>query len=93
MPFMDNITVKGTKTTYRGKETLPGVCYYMLKYIQWLDTVLADLERVGCTISSAKSQFCMPKIVIVGYLCNGNRQLLEALKVAKIILWKECKDI
>ena len=44
----------------------------MLKYIQWLNTVLADLKKVDCIIFNAKLQFYMLKIVIVGYLCNSN---------------------
>ena len=92
-PFLNNITIKGAKTTYRGKEALLGVRCYILKYIQQLNAILIDLERVGCIISGAKSYFYKSEIVIIGYLCNGNGRLLKALKVAKIILQEKCKDV
>jgi len=64
--------VKGAKTIYRGKEALLGIHHYILKHIQWLDTILADLERAGYIISSAKSHFCKSEIVIIGYLYNSD---------------------
>jgi len=55
--------------------------------------VLADLERARCIILGVKSYFCKDKIIVVSYRCNGKRRYLEELKVAKIIYWKDCKDI
>lgn len=43
----------------------------MIKHIQNLDKVLADLERVDIIITRAKSQFCYSNIKIVGYICNS----------------------
>ena len=47
--------VKEVKITYRSEETLLKVHCYILKHIQWLDTVLTNLEKVGCIIFSTKS--------------------------------------
>ena len=58
---------------------------YILEHIMWLDGVLADLERAGCTILGAKSYFCKDKITVVGYRYNGKGRYPEELKVAKII--------
>jgi hypothetical protein len=58
---------------------------YILEYIIWLDGVLADLERAGCTILGVKSHFCKDEIIVVGYCCNGKGRYPEELKVAKII--------
>ena len=93
LPFLDDITVKGPQTVYDGEESLPGVRRYILEHIVWLDGVLADLERAGCTISGAKSHFCKDEIIVVGYRCNGKGRYPEELKVAKIIYWKDCEDV
>jgi hypothetical protein len=53
--FINNINVKRPRTIYNNKETLPGIKRFILKYIQKLDKVLANLERAGCTISGPKS--------------------------------------
>jgi len=93
LPFLDDITVKGPQTMYNGEESLPGVRRYILEHIVWLDGVLADLERAGCTISGAKSHFCKDEIVVVGYRCNGKGRYPEESKVAKIIYWRDCEDV
>lgn len=71
LPFIDDIGVKGPKTDYGGEEILPDIRRFVLEHIQWLDRVLADLEHAGCTISGAKSQFCMAGLKIVGYICDN----------------------
>ena len=49
------------------------MCKYILKYIIWLDGVLADLERAKYIILGAKSQFYKNKIIVVSYYYNGER--------------------
>jgi hypothetical protein len=85
LPFMDDIGVKGPRTIYNNEEAAPGIRRYMLEYIIWLDGVLADLERAGCTISGLKSQFCMPGIRIVGFICNYLRKHSDSAKIIKIV--------
>ena len=58
-----------------------------------MDTVLADLERAGVTISGAKSQFCMSGLKIVGFICDSAGRQPYKGKVLKIIDWSECPDI
>jgi hypothetical protein len=70
---------------YNGEESLPGVCRYILEYIIWLDGVLIDLERAGCTILGVKSYFYKDEIIVVSYRYNRKGQYLEELKVVKII--------
>ena len=57
-PFLDDVGVKGPKTTYNNEELAPGIRRYIIKHIQNLDKVFANLERAGITIAEAKSQFC-----------------------------------
>jgi len=58
---------------------------YILEHIIWLDRVLIDLKRAGCTILGVKSYFYKDKIIVVSYHCNGKGRYLEELKVVKII--------
>ena len=82
---MDDIGVKGPKTTYSNEELAPGIRRYMVEHIQNLDTVLAELERAGVTIARAKSQFCRVGIKIVGYICDANGRHPDTSKVLKIL--------
>ena len=42
--FLDNIRVKGLCTKYSGEEVAPGICHFILEYIQAINRILADLE-------------------------------------------------
>ena len=53
--FIDDVGVKGPKTTYNDVEVFPGVRRYVMEHIQNLNVVLADIERAGATISGEKS--------------------------------------
>lgn len=87
LPFMDDIGVKGPRTTYGNKEDSPGIRRFVRLHIQWLDAVLATLERAGCTLSGAKSQWCMNGIKVVGYICGADGRRPESSKVIKIVEW------
>jgi hypothetical protein len=93
LPFMDNIGVKGPRIIYNNEETAPGIRKYMLEHIMWLDSVLADLERAECTISGPKSQFCMPGIRIVSFICNYLEKYLNSAKMIKIVKWVKSLDV
>jgi hypothetical protein len=54
-PFINDINVKESRTTYNNKKTLSGIRRFILKYIQKLDKILANLKRADCTISDPKS--------------------------------------
>jgi hypothetical protein len=82
---MDDIGVKGPRIIYNNEEAAPGIRKYMLEHIMWLDGVLADLERAGCTISGFKSQFCMPGIRIVGFMYDYLGRYPDSAKVIKIV--------
>ena len=53
--FLDDVGIKGPKTTYNNEELAPGIWRYVVEHIENLDAVLADLERAGITIAGAKS--------------------------------------
>ena len=92
-PFLDDIGVKGPRTRYNEKEAVPGVRRFVLEHISWLDSVLVDLERAGCTISGEKSQFCMPGIKIVGFVCDSEGRRPDSSKVIKLLEWDPCMDV
>ena len=62
----------------------PNIRKYVLEHIQWLDGILADLERTGYTISDAKSQFYIVDIKIIRYLCDIEGRYPDTTKVIKI---------
>jgi hypothetical protein len=50
------------------------------------------LEQASCIIS-LKSQFCIDKISIVGFVCKAKGQSLDSAKVIKILEWKLCTNV
>ena len=70
---------------YNREESLPGVRRYILEYIIWLDGVLTNLERAGCTVLGVKSYFYKDEIIVISYRYNKKGQYLEELKVVKIV--------
>jgi hypothetical protein len=83
--FIDNINVKGPKTIYNNKKIISGIRKYILKYIIWINGILADLKRAKYTISGAKSQFCMPKLRIMRFICDTLKRHPNIFKVIKIM--------
>ena len=92
MPFLDDIRVKGPTTIYNNTKVLPGVWQFVIEYIQVLDRTLECIERAGCTIGP-KSQFCISRIVIVGFVCRAEGRSPEIAKVIKILEWRACRNV
>jgi hypothetical protein len=95
MPFLDNIGVKGPKSRYNDKKVpdLPKVRRFVIKHIQNLDTVLADLERAEATMSAKKSKFCMAGLKIVRYAYDADGRHPNSLKILKILNWRKCDNV
>ena len=90
--FLDDVSIKGLKTMYQNEEVKPGIQKYVLKHIQNINETLFYLELAGCVISGEKSQFCMPKIKIVGFMCDSEGCHPDTVKVIKILEWTHCKN-
>jgi hypothetical protein len=90
---MDDISVKGPKTIYNNEEVVFGIRRYILEYIIWIDGILADLERVRCTILEAKSQFCMSGFRVIGFIYDILERYSNIFKVIKIVKWPLPNDI
>ena len=86
-PFLDDIGVKGPRSEYNGEEVAPGVRRFVLEHLQWMDSMLADVERAGLTIHGEKSEFCVRGVKIVGFVCDPGGKRPSASKVIKIVEW------
>jgi hypothetical protein len=83
--FMNNINVKSPKTIYNNKEVIPKIRKYILKYIIWINEVLANLERAKYTILKIKSQFCMPGLRVIEFIYDTLKRHPNIFKVIKIV--------
>jgi hypothetical protein len=79
--------VKRPKNKYNDKKVsdLSKVRKFIIKYIQNLDTVLADLERAEVIISVKKLKFYIIKLKIVRYAYNTNNKYFNFFKILKIL--------
>jgi hypothetical protein len=59
----------------------------MMKYIQRLNAVLADLERAGVIISDEKFKFCVSGMKVIEYVYNLNGRHPQTIKIIKILNW------
>ena len=50
MPYLDDIRVKGLYITYNNKETLPGIRWYIYKYILNLNKIIDQIEYIEAYI-------------------------------------------
>jgi hypothetical protein len=85
--FMNDIGVKGPKTTYNNEKIIFKIRKYILEHIIWINGILADLKRTRYTISEIKSQFYMPKLRVIGFICDTLKRYPNIFKVIKIIKW------
>ena len=90
---MDDIGVKGPKTIYEGKEICSNIRRYVLKYIQFLDRILINIELSDCIISETKLKFCVFKVKIVKYVCDIEERRPKTAKIIKILEWPLYEDI
>ena len=70
---------------YQNEEVKPKIQKYVLKHIQNINEMLFYLKLAGCVISGEKSQFCMSKIKIVGFMCDSEGCHSDTTKVIKIL--------
>ncbi|KAJ5963047.1 hypothetical protein N7481_001456 [Penicillium waksmanii] len=85
--FLDDVAVKGPRTTYNEEFMEEGIRQYVLEHIQNLDEALYLLELAGAVISAEKSQFMMKGIEVVGWVCDINGRRPNEAKVAKVAQW------
>jgi hypothetical protein len=91
--FMDDISIKGPKTTYNNEKIISEIRKYILKHIIWMDGVLTNLERIEYTILGAKSQFCMLRFRVIRFVCDALERYSDIFKVIKIMKWPSPNNI
>jgi len=98
--FLDNITLLGPKTRYKGKDSTykvlsanPGIRRFVWKHAVDLNHILHCLVHTRATVSAKKLQLCQPEIIVVGRKCTYKGQELDATTVEKVLRWPECKNV
>ena len=66
---------------------MPGVRRFLMEYLQNLTHELADLKRVGATMSGEKSDRRWIRVQIVRFVCGEAGRWLQASKVDKVWNW------
>jgi hypothetical protein len=79
--------------TYNNEEVIPKIRKYILKHIIWMDRILTNLERARYTISKAKSQFYMPRLRVIEFVCDILKRYFDTSKIIKIVKWPPPNDI
>jgi hypothetical protein len=87
--------VKRSKNKYNDKKVSDflKVRKFIIKYIQNLNAVLADLKRAKAIMSVKKLKFYMTEFKIVKYAYDTNNKYSDFLKILKILNWKKYNDI
>jgi hypothetical protein len=92
--YIDDIPIKGQKGDQVNFDmVLPGIRGYVLDHLQRLDRVLYSLELAGLTVAPGKSQFAVPAIKVVGYICDIEGRHPATAKVIKILEWPVPSDL
>lgn len=65
----------------------------MLKYIQSLNKILADIKQAIVTIAGTKFQFCISGLKVVGYVYHANGKHPNIAKVIEILDWLDLVNL
>jgi hypothetical protein len=57
-----------------------------------MNGILADLERAEYTILKVKSQFCMPRLRVIEFVCDALGRYSDIFKIIKIMKWFSPND-
>ena len=90
--FIDDISVKNSRSNYDRKEIFSEIRLFIMKHVQWLNAVLMNLEKASCTILNEKSQFCIFELKTFDFVCDSNNRFSKTAKIIKILEWPSCCD-
>ncbi len=90
--FVNDIEMKESKITYNDEFIVSEIRRYVMKHIQWLNDVLADIEKTDCIIFEKKSQFCCEELRMIEFVCDVERRHSDTTKIIKILNWSSCQD-
>jgi transposase InsO family protein len=92
--FIDDLPVKGPKSTYPDEEgdpevleENPGIRRFIWEHAVDVHRIMHRIKDVGATFSATKIQLCLPDVLIVGQRCTPEGRLPDTEKVSKILNW------
>ncbi len=91
--FVNNIKMKESKITYNDEFIVSEIRRYVMKHIQWLNDVLANIERIDCIIFEKKSQFCCEELRVIEFVCDVEKRHSDTTKIIKILNWSSCQNV
>jgi hypothetical protein len=85
--------MKESKITYNDEYIVFEIRRYIMKHIQWLNDVLANIERINCIIFEKKSQFCCEELRVIEFVCDVEKRHSDTTKIIKILNWFSCQNV
>jgi hypothetical protein len=85
--FVDDVGLKGPKSTYGDEEAAPGIRRFVFEYATTLDRFLTRFIEAGITASGTKLVLATPRLHIVGSIVSKDGWHLEHGLVTKILNW------
>jgi hypothetical protein len=82
--------MKKSKIMYNDEFIVFEIRRYVMKHIQWLNDVLANIKKTYCIIFEKKSQFCCEELRVIEFVCDVERRHSNTTKVIKILNWFSC---
>ena len=101
--FIDDLALKGPKTTYPDEDgnpkvlkENPGIRQYIWEHAQDVHRIVHRVQHAGATFSPTKVQLCRQTAVIVGHKCTPEGRIPDDQKISKVQNWpplKTAKDV
>jgi hypothetical protein len=100
IPYIDDVPVKGPKSTYsksdKSFETIPenlGIHQFVWEHFENLNRVVQRMKYCGGTFSGPKLFLCVPEIFVLGHQCTPEGQLPDESRVSAICKWGPCQSL
>ena len=94
IPYINNVPVCGPASTYQNDDgvfkTIPensSIHCFIWEHFQNVNQIVQHMKYSGGTFSSKKSLVCTCEITVVGQVGTPEGQILDPVKVDKIVNW------
>ena len=94
IPYINNVPVRGPASTYQNDDgvfkTIPensSIHCFIWEHFQNVNQIVQHMKYSGGTFSSKKSLVCTCEITVVGQVGTPEGQILDPVKVDKIVNW------
>ncbi|KAL3700870.1 hypothetical protein R1sor_018892 [Riccia sorocarpa] len=93
IPFLDDIPMKGCATEEKDETVdATGCRKFVSDHIRDVGKILNRLREVHLTLSGEKSRFGVPKILVVGHVCDSSGRRPNPVKVEAIARLADCRS-